>query len=110
MTKQDFKNILGDLRYFTLIPSRYKNLLGKGADYWSGVMRKYCNQEKKINCSDFRWYVIEYMDGHKELAYLRVLSNGLFSGKAPAIYRGMIIPHRIDYVTFSHIDRIRLAF
>ena len=50
------------------------------------------------------------MDGHKELAYLRVLRDGFLSGKAPAIYRGMLIPRRIDYVTFSHIDRVRLAF
>ena len=110
MTKQDIKNFFSDLRYFTLIPSRYKDLPGKGAEYWSGVMRKYFNTEKRINASSFRWYVIEYLDGHKELAYLRVLSNGLLSGKAPAIYRGMVIPHRIDYVTFSHVDRIRLAF
>ena len=110
MTKQDIKNIFSHLRHFTLFPSRYKDLPGKGAEYWSGVMRKYFNTEKRINASDFRWYVIEYLDGHKELAYLRVLSNGLLSGKAPAIYRGRVIPHRIDYVTFSHVDRIRLAF
>lgn len=110
MTKQDIKNIFADLRHVTIFPSRYKSLRGKGADYWSGVMREYCNTQKRIDASDFRWYVIEFMDGHKELAYLRVLRDGFFSGKAPAIYRGMLIPRRIDYVTFSHIDRVRLAF
>ena len=110
MTKQYIKNILGDLRYLTLIPSRHRTPTGMGADFWSGVMRKYCNQQKRINASDFRWYVIEFKDGRKELAYLRVLRDGFFSGKAPAIYRGMFIPHRIDYITFSHIDRVRLAF
>lgn len=110
MTKQDIKNFFADLRHFTLIPARYKDLPGQGAEYWSGVTRKYCNIEKRISASDFRWYVIEFLDGHQELAYLRVLQDGFFSGKAPAIYRGMIIPRRIDYVTFSHIIQIRLAF
>ena len=110
MTKQDIKNILDDLRHIAIFPARYKNPRGTGTEYWRGVLRKYCNTEKRICASDFRWYVVEFVDGNKELAYLRVLRDGVFSGKVPAIYRGMIIPRRVDFVTFSNIDRIRLAF
>ena len=108
MNKQEFKNVLADLRHFTLFPRKYSSPK-MGADYWREILRRYGNTEKRIESSDFRWYVIEYKDGHKELAYLRVLQNGFFSGLAPAIYRGLF-PRRIDYVTFSNIDRIRLAF
>ena len=110
MTKQDIKNIFADLRHFTLFHARYKTGLGHGSEYWQGVYRKYGNAEKRISSSCFRWYIIEYHDGHKELARLRVLKDGMFSGKVPAIYRGVVIPRRIDFVTFSHVDKIRLAF
>ena len=101
---------LGDLRFITLTRARYKTARGKGEDYWRSEIRRYGNIEKRILSSDYRWYVLEFSDGRKELAYLRVLQGGFFSGLAPAIYRGRIIPHRIDYVTFSNITNIRLAF
>ena len=110
MTKQDIRILLADLRHVTIFPARCKTLLGKGSDYWLGVMRKYCNAEKRIDASAFRWFVLEFLDGHSELAYLRVLRDGLFSGKTPAIYRGLVIPRRVDFVAFSHICRIRQAF
>lgn len=74
------------------------------------VAQRYGDMQKKILSSDFHWRIITYDDGHKELAYLRVLQGGLFSGMYPAIYRGLIIPHRIGHGTFSHIKNIRLAF
>lgn len=77
---------------------------------WRAEIRRYGNAEKRILSSDFHWYVLEFKDGRKKLAYLRVLQGGLLSGLAPAIYRGRIIPHRIDYVTFSRIKEIKLAF
>lgn len=110
MTKQDIQNIVADLRHITLFPRKYAVPVKKDRDYWGGIVKEYKNAEKMLDSSDFRWMVLEFADGHKELAYLRVLQGGFFSGHASAIYRGLIIPRRIDYVTFSHIDRIRLAF
>lgn len=103
-------DILGDLRYFTLTPGRHEKEYGRGEDYWRSEIRRYGNAEKRIQCSDIRWYVLEFKDGKRELAYLRVLQGGFFSGLTPAIYRGCIIPRRIDFGTFSNIERIRFAF
>jgi len=108
--KNELRNIFSDLRYFTLRPRRIRIAPRLGEDGWREELRRYGNAEKRILSSDFRWYVLEFKDGKKELAYLRVLQGGLLSGLSPAIYRGCIIPRRIDYVTFSGIGRIRLAF
>lgn len=104
------KEIVDDLRHIAIFPARYDSPGRKDSDYWRGLMRKYGNAEKRIDSSGFEWYVIEYQDGRKELARLRVLRNGLFSGKTPAIYRGLFLPRMIDLATFSHIENIRLAF
>lgn len=110
MDKQEFKNFLSDLRYLTLFPRRYRTSGRRPADYWHEVVRDYKNAEKLLDSSDFRWRVLEFKDGHKELAYLRVRQGGFLSGYASAIYRGVVFPRRIDYPTFANIDRIRLAF
>ena len=110
MDKQQFKRILADLRYLTLLPARYRAHVKKGADYWHDVVKDYKNTEKVLLSSDFRWRILEFKDGHRELAYIRVLQGGFFSGYASAIYRGLLIPRRIDYPTFDHIERILLAF
>lgn len=102
--------ILADLRHVTLFPRRYKAALGLGVEYWDGVVRRYKNYEKVILSSDWHWRVIEFDDGRCELAYLRVLQNGFFSGHQAAIYRGLVIPRRIGYGTWSHVKSIRLAF
>ena len=104
------RDALGDLRYLVLFPGRHKVAWGRGEDYWRSELRRYGNAEKRILSSDYRWYVLEFKNGRKELAYLRVLQGGFFSGLYPAIYRGIFIPRMLDYVTFSGIDRIRLAF
>ena len=101
---------LRDLLCYTPFPKRYATPQGKSSRYWSKVMRRYGNTIKQIESSDYHWRIITYKDGRRELAYLRVLQGGLFSGLYPAIYRGLIIPHRIGYGTFSHITNIRLAF
>ena len=104
--------ILSDLRYLRIFPRRYSKRARE--DWrevsWGEVMRRYGNTQKDILNSGIRWRVITYDDGRKELAYLRVLQGGLLTGAYPAIYRGIIIPRRIDYPTFSHIRNIRLAF
>ena len=104
------KNIIADLRYIKLYRKRYDVPQGMGEDYWRAVMRRYGNFEKKLKGSSFRWHVIEYKDGRKELAYLRVLQNGIFSGMASAIYRGILIPHRISFAQFDAMKNIRGAF
>lgn len=99
-----------DMRYIKLYRKQYPVPQGKGEDYWRDVMRRYGNTEKRVKCSYYHWHVIEFKDGRKELAYLRVLQNGIFSGMASAIYRGILIPHRITYPQFDAIKEIRLAF
>ena len=106
---EQLKLIWGDLRHLNPFPKRYKNPKGD-ARYWSNVMRRYSNLEKEILSTDYSWYLITFDDGRKELAHLRVLSKGLFTGLYPAIYRGIFIPHRMAYGTFAHIKDIRLAF
>ena len=103
------EHIFADLRYFTLFPRKYDVPEGMGEQYWRSVRRAYGNMEKRIQCCSYHWYVIEFKDGHKELAYLRVLQNGILSGLAPAIYRGFI-PRRISAKQFPNIKDIRLAF
>ena len=108
MTK--LRHIIADLRYLTIIPKRYKAPQGKQAYYWSKVMTDYGYEQKRIENSDYRWRVITYDDGHKELAFMRVLKGGIFTGAYAAIYRGLLIPYKVSYGTFSHIESIRLAF
>ena len=103
-------NTIHDLRYIKLYRKQYPAKQGMDDDYWRDVMRRYGNFEKKIKGGYHRWYVIEFKDGRKELAYLRVLQNGLFSGMASAIYRGLLYPHRITHVQFDAMKDIRVAF
>lgn len=110
MTKELLKSYLEDLRCVRLFHKRYKPPKNRSRKYWRMIMRRYGNMEKTLLGSDYRWRIITYDDGHKELAYLRVLQGGILSGAYPAIYRGIIIPRRIDYGTFAHIDSIKLAF
>ena len=99
-----------DILYLKPFRKRYKAKEGLKREDWDYIMRRYGNYEKEIESSGYRWRVISYDDGRKELAYLRVLSGGIFTGRYPAIYRGIIIPKMITYQVFSHIKDIRLAF
>lgn len=103
-------NILDDLRHVKLYRKQYPTPQGKGEDYWRDVMHRYGNFEKKVQCGYYHWYVIEFKDGRKELAYLRVLQNGLFSGMRSAVYRGLLFPHIITHVQFDAMKDISLAF
>lgn len=89
---------------------RYKTPQGKSRAYWQGVMRRYSNTQKELSSTDYRWRIITYDDGRRELAYLKERAGGLFTGRYPAIYRGIIIPRMIDYGTYAHIKKITLAF
>ena len=104
------KQIIRDLLHITLFPRRYRTPKGRGEDWWREVMRRYANDEKRIESTCFQWYVIQYDDGHLETARLRVLQKGFFSGMTPAIYRGAVIPRLVTFGTYSHIKDIRLAF
>ena len=99
-----------DLRYVKLYRKQYPVPQGKGEEYWRDVMRRYGNRMKEIRDGYYHWYVIEFKDGRKELAYLRVLHNGLFSGMCPAIYRGLLFPHLVRHAQFDAMKEIRLAF
>ena len=106
---KDLDHIFSDLRHLTLFPRRYPTPQGKGHDFWAGVVRRYHNAEKEIEDAGSPWFVIEWRDGGQELAFLRVLKGGFFSGRYPAIYRGFL-PRRLSYSDFSRIEAIRAAF
>lgn len=99
-----------DMRYIKLYRKQYPVPQGKSDDYWRDVVRRYGNVEKKIKCGFYHWYVIEFKDGRKELAYLRVLQNGLFSGMRSAIYRGILFPHKVSHAQFDAMKDISVAF
>ena len=105
-----FNTILSDLMLLRVFPRRYGTPIGRGNEYWMEVSADYADYEKKLLASDFRWKVITYDDGREELAYLRVLKGGMLSGIYPAIYRGLIIPRRIELGTWARIKKIRTAF
>ena len=104
------KDILADLRLLVLFPKGYGVRGSHGADFWRRALQSYGDMEKRLLSSGYRWRVITYDDGRRELAYLRVLSGGVLSGRYPAIYRGLIVPRRVDIVTFTRIKDIRIAF
>jgi hypothetical protein len=108
--KERLKDIIGDLRLLVLFPKRYVARGTHDGAYWRGMTQVYGDMEKRLLSSGYRWRVITYDDGHRELAYLRVLQGGMLSGKYPAIYRGLAIPRRISLETFSRIKDIRIAF
>lgn len=107
--KATIKNILSSLRCARLFPRRYDTPQGLKMDYWGEVLREYGNMEKYILGHSSHWFIVEYKDGNKELAYLRVLKGGMLSGKYPAIYRGFI-PRMVIYGTFCHYKSVRPAF
>lgn len=110
MTREELSYRLADLRCLFVLPKRYKTPQGKPLSYWTDVSRRYGNTMKAINGCDYRWYIVSYDDHRRELAYLRVLKDGFFSGAYQSIYKGIVIPRRIGYGTFAHITDIRLAF
>ena len=100
-----------DLHYLVLFPKKYGDppdlpqkpkLRGR---YWRKVMARYGDTQKKLTQKDFRWHVITFVDGRKELAYLRVLKLGL----SPAIYRGLV-PRLLTTQQYANIKNIRIAF
>ena len=108
--RDQMKRIASDLRLLVLFPKRYGVAGRRDAEFWRRALQSYGDLEKRLLASGYRWRVITYDDGHRELARLRVLSGGVFSGRYPAIYRGVLIPQRIDIVTFTRIKDIRIAF
>ena len=93
-----------------LFHKRYKPPKGKSRAYWQGVMRRYGNTQKELSSTSYRWRIITYDDGRRELAYLKERAGGLLTGISPAIYRGFIFPRLIGYGTYAHIKTIKLAF
>lgn len=110
MDKQEFKNFLSDLRLLVLFPKRYGVRGTRGPEFWRNAVQSYGDFCKRLEESAFAWRVITYDDGHEELARLRVLKGGMFSGKYPAVYRGAVIPRRITLETWARIKEIRVAF
>lgn len=108
--KERLKDILDDLRLLVLFPKRYEVRGSHGADFWRRALQSYGDLEKRLLASGYRWRVVTYDDGYRELAYLRVLKGGVMSGKYPAVYRGLVIPRRIDLETFTRIKEIGIAF
>ena len=93
-----------------LLHKRYKTPQGRPREFWRKVMRDYGNEQKMIRESGYRWRIITFNDGRRELSYLRERKGGFFTGIYPAIYRGIIIPRLLTYGTFAHIKSITIAF
>lgn len=107
MDLSQLKYHLQDLGCLRLFHKRRK--IPKDCD-WHIIMRAYGNQLKRIRSTDWRWYVITYHDGGRELMYLKVRQGGILSGLYPAIYRGILIPKMIGYDEYATIKDFRLAF
>lgn len=108
MKREEIKDFLADLRRLAVFPRRCAPPKGATSERWIEAARRYNNEMKKMENSDFRWRVIEYHDGRKELAYLRVRRSGV--GGRPAIYRGLVFPRRMERWAFFFVKRIRVAF
>lgn len=104
------RDVIGDLLGMVIFPRRYPVPTGKAEDWWRGVMRRYANAEKKLEGSDWSWYVLTFDDGHRETTRLKVLRRGIISGMCPAIYRGVIFKRIVTFATFSHVIDIWPAF
>lgn len=101
-----------DLRYFRLFPKRYHTTQIEDyktrCEYWSKVSRAYYNFKKRVDCSDYHWYVITYKDGHKELAYFKVWRIVIPHGGT--LRRGFLLPRYWTTINHEHVKDIRLAF
>lgn len=96
-------NVWTDLRYLTLFPKDYGVPQGKSAEYWRKVSRDYGNRYKRVCACDYKWYVITFKDGRRELAYITP------NQKYHVLRRG-IIPRRWRLTQFAHVKDMRLAF
>ena len=99
---------LQDLRHLKLFRKRYKTTHYGDADYWHKVAHDYYNFKKRIDCSDYHWYVVTYKDGRTELAYFKVWRIVIPHGGR--LCRGAIIPRYFGITDYEHIKDIRLAF
>lgn len=99
---------LQDIRHLAPFPKRYKTTQGKDAEYWHNVSRNYGNFKKKVNSTDYHWYVITYKDGRKELAYFKVWRIVIPHGGT--LRRGLLFPRYFGVSDYEPIQDIRLAF
>lgn len=96
-----------DLKYIRLFRKRYKTTHYGDADYWHKVALDYNRFKKRVDNTDYRWYVVTYKDGRKELMYFKVWRIVIPHGGR--LCRG-IIPRYFDMTDYEHITDIRLAF
>ena len=97
-----------DLRYIRLVHRRYKTTHYGDPDYWHKVALDYNRFKKRVDNTDYRWYVVTYKDGRKELMYFKVWRIVIPHGGR--LCRGVIIPRYFDITDYEHIRDIRLAF
>lgn len=97
-----------DLRYIRLVHRRYKTTHYGDADYWHKVALDYNRFKKRVDNTDYRWYVITYKDGSKELMYFKVWRIVIPHGGR--LCRGAIIPRYFGVTDYEHVKEIRLAF
>ena len=101
-----------DLRYLTLFPKRYGSPQGLSADEWKVIIKEFSNLHKRMRSTGYRWYVITFKDGRKELSYLKVRTGGIYSSdyfRGGVLCRG-IIPRRWHVTQYAHVESIRVAF
>lgn len=97
-----------DLRYWRPFAKRYKTTQGKSQKYWQTISRDYYNFKKRVDCTDYHWYVITFKDGHNELAYFRV--RRVVFPRGGRLCRGFFLPRYWPPTQYEHTKDIRLAF
>ena len=97
-----------DLRHITLFRRRYETKRGQSRSHWEKVSKDYNNFKKRVDNTDYHWYVITFKDGHKELAYFRVWRVAY--PREGRLCRGIIFPHYWSPAQYENTKEIRLAF
>lgn len=97
-----------DLRYWRPFARRYKTSQGQSYSHWQTISRDYNNFKKRVDYTDYHWYVITFKDGHKELAYFRVWR--IIYPREGRLCRGILFPRYWSPAQYEHTKEIRLAF
>ena len=68
----------------------------------------YGNFTKRVDSTDWHWYVVTYRDGREELTYFKV--RRLLVPHGGRLCRGILFPRYWGVTQYEHTTDIRLAF
>lgn len=103
--------LVGDLRYFRLFPRGKHPYPKLSRQERADKVREYNNFRHKMTSSCYHWYVLTYLDGKRELAYLKV-HFGLFyyETRNGCLRRGLFFSRMWGLEDYMKLKDIRLAF